>query len=259
MKIVGAVLVALGLFSVAEARDFGLEGHLRDCTADDRYDCASNREQLRREWPKALAGDHSSQRNVAFCLSSGCGGALKVDKIEGCAWQIVILASGNPGVDATSNMNFRVFCGSEYGFGDISPARSVAGELFSRIYRRSLPPPPWEWVKPVDRLALAADPLDTLRKMTSAMVMAERCPGAAVDKSRMFAISKRLGVLPADIAVGGRYHQAMVEHGSTVKALGSMAPQDQAKSCKSLGDMYGRAGQVIPGLAIVPPRPTYPN
>ncbi|WP_313515483.1 hypothetical protein [Brevundimonas sp.] len=44
-----------------------------------------------REWKAAHEGDYAAQRNVAFCFrgSSTCG--VVPDRIQGCAWRVIII------------------------------------------------------------------------------------------------------------------------------------------------------------------------
>jgi hypothetical protein len=72
------------------------------CIADneaERQACLRLQLELRAHFSAAWRGENNAQRRVAFCLSTGCGGALIANPILGCAWRIVILASGSAGPD----------------------------------------------------------------------------------------------------------------------------------------------------------------
>jgi hypothetical protein len=91
-----------------------------------------------KDWPKAWTGDYQGQRNVSFCMSTGCDGAVTENDVGGCAWRFVILGSGSPQVDSTDMANHETFCGR------LSPvalatARAQADETMQAIYGRRLP------------------------------------------------------------------------------------------------------------------------
>ncbi|NBC35530.1 hypothetical protein GTZ99_03055 [Novosphingobium sp. FSY-8] len=53
--------------------------------------CETTRVKFSRsDWPKAWRGDYQGQRNAAYCRTTGCDGAVIIDKIDGCAWRLVI-------------------------------------------------------------------------------------------------------------------------------------------------------------------------
>lgn len=72
--------------------------------------CETTRVQIsQQDWPLAWKGDLDAQRNVAFCLSDGCDGAVIIDDVAACSWQTV-LASADPllttSIDAANLDNF---------------------------------------------------------------------------------------------------------------------------------------------------------
>lgn len=76
---------------------------------DAALDCSQSRhaascEQTRKVWTSdfnaAIAGENRAQKRVAYCLSTGCDGAIRTDPILGCAWGKV--ADGTVG--ATSSL-----------------------------------------------------------------------------------------------------------------------------------------------------------
>lgn len=96
--------------------------------------CEQTQKSFPADWRAANDGDYQGQRNVAYCLSTGCDGAVAVDRSAGCAWRMVILGSG-AAVDSTDIMNYRFECRNEG-----ADALAMARLLFRRIYSRSLPP-----------------------------------------------------------------------------------------------------------------------
>lgn len=265
---VAAVLAGiLGLSGVEAARaavvDFGPTKYLQTCPSGGSEPmCDSQREKLIAEWPKALQGDYQSQKNVSYCLSTGCRGAVRVDRIAGCAWRIVILASGNAKIDRSDNDNFRSYCREGLSDADIAASKVAAGQIFDQVYKRLLPPPPWEWLLPVAdiNLDLGPDNKGAFGMVKVALRMAAQCPGATVDQARVNAILGRLGVKPSDIP-GGIYDAAAVAAQMELDYPGfrrSQSPASAASNCNMLDTNYGRAGRLLPGLAAVPMPARYP-
>lgn len=93
---------------------------------------ASNCNYTKAVWPseyeKAKRGDYQGQRNVAFCLSTGCDGAIRQNKILGCAWRFVILESGHLSADSTDTTNLKYYCGPE----NVDTAGRAAAEAQAR-------------------------------------------------------------------------------------------------------------------------------
>lgn len=91
-----------------------------------------------KDWPGAWRGDYQGQRNVSYCLSTGCDGAVKENGVGGCAWRIIIMASGSPKVDDTDTQNHKLYCGR---LTDVerAAAHAQAEQTFSAIYGRKLP------------------------------------------------------------------------------------------------------------------------
>jgi hypothetical protein len=64
-----------------------------------------------RDWPRAWRGDYQGQRNAAYCRSTGCDGAVLLDKIEGCAWRFIINMDNAAKADQSDSANFKNECG----------------------------------------------------------------------------------------------------------------------------------------------------
>ena len=63
------------------------------------------------ERAKALKGDYTAQRNVAYGYSALPYPGQDKNPTLACAWRIIILKSGNARVDATDTSNHAVYCG----------------------------------------------------------------------------------------------------------------------------------------------------
>jgi hypothetical protein len=79
-------------------------------TSDVAY-CQQTQRKLSDEWPRAYAGDYAARRNVAYCLSYGCDGAVVISRTLGCAWRMVIARSGSPEITAGDTSNLNLECG----------------------------------------------------------------------------------------------------------------------------------------------------
>ncbi len=74
--------------------------------------CATNQVQFAEaDWPAAWQGDYKAQRNVAFCLITGCDGAVLIDKSAGCAWRAVILEMNSGAASDGDASNMETECG----------------------------------------------------------------------------------------------------------------------------------------------------
>lgn len=51
---------------------------------------------------------------MAFCLSTGCDGAIQINKVLGCAWRFVIANSGHLSADSSDAANLKHYCGPEH-------------------------------------------------------------------------------------------------------------------------------------------------
>jgi hypothetical protein len=110
---------------------------LETCKPDDLY-CFLTQANMLVDKKYAYEGVYTAQRNVAFCLTYGCDRAVFIKRTLGCAWRIVILASGSPLVDSSDVENLR-HCLE--GLDDIERAtmRRQAVNLFRVIYDEELP------------------------------------------------------------------------------------------------------------------------
>lgn len=100
--------------------------------------CEAAYNQFKDEFPKAYRRDYQSQRNVAFCLSRDCDGAIAKQPVFGCAWRMVIVASGSPKVGQTDASALKIDC-SKLDKIEMQAAISQADALMRKIYKRPLP------------------------------------------------------------------------------------------------------------------------
>jgi hypothetical protein len=76
---------------------------------DDQRWCEVTKEAFLQDYVKAKAGDYQGQRNVAYLLNRGQA-PVRQNRIQGCAWRSVILASGHAQSDSVDTANLRIEC-----------------------------------------------------------------------------------------------------------------------------------------------------
>lgn len=100
--------------------------------------CMVDYASMLRDLPKAYKKDYQAQRNVAFCLWDGCQGSVQKNVNLGCAWTIVLLASGSPKVTDLDFKNLK-HCLSYAEPGAVGIIKAQAAELYRVIYKREIP------------------------------------------------------------------------------------------------------------------------
>jgi hypothetical protein len=109
--------------------------HPSACSTDDASSsCRYSKELWPKDYSEAIAGGYQGQRNVSFCLSTGCQGAIVVNKILGCAWRFVILESGHLSADSSDVTNAKYYCGVE----NVDSAELAAAEAQAKTLLRLL-------------------------------------------------------------------------------------------------------------------------
>lgn len=93
---------------------------------------------VRRDWPKAWQGDYAAQRNVAYCRSTGCNGAVETAAAEACAWRSIIVVAHVGVANDTDTGNLKIDCGKLDDAG-IAVAITSAENIHRRIYGKPLP------------------------------------------------------------------------------------------------------------------------
>lgn len=68
--------------------------------------CEASHQQLRGEAAGARHGDYGAMRNVAFCLWTGCDGAVKIDRKASCQWRRAIMRQHARTVDGGDEAHF---------------------------------------------------------------------------------------------------------------------------------------------------------
>lgn len=87
-----------------------------DCSvANDPQRCRMIKEIWERDYNDAIKGGYQGQRNIAFCLSTGCDfPEIIKNPVLGCAWRVVILNSGHLDATKLDGDNLMVYCGPEF-------------------------------------------------------------------------------------------------------------------------------------------------
>ncbi|AYG60188.1 hypothetical protein QD460_17305 [Rhizobium jaguaris] len=139
MQLLLASLFACGCVSLVDAVPWPVaESYINpvvDCSqSTNPAACRHTRDTWKVDYGDAISGKSQGQRNVAFCLSTGCDKAIQPDKILGCAWQIVIAKSGQAEPDGTDALNLKRFCGPDYvAQADRRAAETQAGTMLMMI------------------------------------------------------------------------------------------------------------------------------
>jgi hypothetical protein len=71
------------------APGFGICGDGDELCRINQYNWATQ------DWAHAHNGDVEAIRNVANCLSTSCEGAVMPNRVQGCAWRMVVIDSGS--------------------------------------------------------------------------------------------------------------------------------------------------------------------
>ncbi|WP_157747788.1 hypothetical protein [Cohaesibacter sp. ES.047] len=106
---------------------------------DDNSECAYEQARLLADLKQAYDGDFQAQRNLAYCLESGCDAALFLNKTLSCAWRIVILASGHVEITDVDVANLEI-CTAGLDGASLSVTKGQAARLFEVIYGREIAP-----------------------------------------------------------------------------------------------------------------------
>ncbi|CAN7782198.1 hypothetical protein LJR175_008199 [Variovorax sp. LjRoot175] len=84
----------------------------------------------------AMAGNYQDQRNLAYWLTGGYGGAAPQNAILACAWRQVILASGDRQVDQGDVSNKQLYCDRRLDSDSQKAAKAQAEKLMAQIKKR---------------------------------------------------------------------------------------------------------------------------
>ncbi len=114
------------------------DGFLPPLTLCASEDCTLAAAQTLAETKRAYEGNYQGQRNLAYCLWSGCGGAVSENKQLSCAWRMVILASGSPKMHDGDIGNFKL-CLDKLSTIEKAAMKSQAASLYRTVYGREIP------------------------------------------------------------------------------------------------------------------------
>lgn len=133
-----AVLASAPLPARAEAPFADVDSLAQICViTSDAALCEATVESFRADYEKARRGDYPAQRNVAYCLETGCDGAVAVWPVLACAWRMVIQAS-DAKQEPTEGRSYKAACGTLPN-GKRREALVEAEAMFDAIYGREMP------------------------------------------------------------------------------------------------------------------------
>ncbi len=117
MQWVAAALLACGCVSLAEVADWPDAAVYVAKTSCGQSENAQSCTDLRARWTDiygdAIAGKMESQRIVARCLATGCGGAVEPDAMRSCAWREVIVKAENASPHINDQSEMARACGPQ--------------------------------------------------------------------------------------------------------------------------------------------------
>lgn len=119
-----------------KAKD-GFQPKITFCSGGDTIMCDVSQADHIVSTKYAYRGLYNAQRNLAFCLSDGCNGAVIPDQSRSCAWRIVILASGHSDADATDIANLK-YCLDRSSAIERTAAQTLAAKLFKTVTGRNI-------------------------------------------------------------------------------------------------------------------------
>lgn len=131
----GFLFVGTGIARAEVFKD--VSAMLAECSSTSHVGlCEATRESFKSDWGAAQRGDYQAQRNVAVCLSTGCDGAIVVDRIAGCSWRMVIQGS-DADLETTERWSYDDACNLPNA--ERRAALDAAEAMYRQIYRKKLP------------------------------------------------------------------------------------------------------------------------
>lgn len=94
--------------------------------------CEKTRKSWTSDFNDAIAGKNKAQRFVAYCLVTGCDGAIKADPVLGCAWDRVANGTDHPERGDTASL--KQYCDRPY----LDEAGEHAAEAEAKTLRQML-------------------------------------------------------------------------------------------------------------------------
>ncbi|ACI53924.1 conserved hypothetical protein [Rhizobium leguminosarum bv. trifolii WSM2304] len=128
--------LSLGVFCVSPLQAGELTPATKSCLSGEKQGhCERWVKDYKTAMEQAQKGDHGAQVTVAFCLSTGCHGAVTIDRVASCSWHLVIANSGAATVLDSSNLRntCRPMTPAEK-----DQARALSSDLVKKIYKRSM-------------------------------------------------------------------------------------------------------------------------
>ena len=128
--------LSLGVFFVSPLQAGELTPITKSCPPGEKQKhCERWVKDFNTAMELAHKGDHGAQVTVAFCLSTGCHGAVAIDRVASCSWHLVIANSGAATVlDGSNHRNTcRPMTAAEK-----DEARALSSDLVRKIYKRSM-------------------------------------------------------------------------------------------------------------------------
>jgi hypothetical protein len=139
MNVLIAGLLACGCVSLVDAPLWPPAGDYVNAAVDcsqssDATHCEDARKSWIADFNDAIAGQYQAQKAVAYCLSTGCDGAIKTDPMLGCAWRKVAIGPADANGDAGDAASLKQYCGRPY----LDAAGERAAEAEARTLRQML-------------------------------------------------------------------------------------------------------------------------
>lgn len=139
MNVLIAGLLACGCVSLVDAPLWPPAGDYINTAMDcSRSVDATHCDSVRKSWPAdfnaAIAGTYRAQKVVAYCLSTGCDGAINADPMLGCAWRKVAVGTADAAGDDGDTASLAQYCGRPY----LDTAGQQAAEAEARTLRQML-------------------------------------------------------------------------------------------------------------------------
>lgn len=86
-----------------------------DCSqSSNAAGCKDTRATWTTNFDDAIGGKYQAQRNVSYCLSTGCDGAIRIDATLGCAWRQIAIETGHRQGDDSDASSLKQYCGRAY-------------------------------------------------------------------------------------------------------------------------------------------------
>jgi hypothetical protein len=138
MNILIAALFACGCVSLVDAPLWPAAGDYIDAASPCSQSgnpkaCEKARDNWNTDFNDAIAGKYKAQNAIAYCLSTGCDGAIKIDTILGCAWRRVAIGEAHAENKGSDSASLQPYCGRPYLDEAGQRAAKVEAETFQQM------------------------------------------------------------------------------------------------------------------------------